>query len=146
MGGGGVVCAKGVAAQPCARGAPTSDPPARPPPAHHLPPATRHQLQEEKRRRTALREARIAFLEEEVPALAARGADMASLRRKMSEVNKKLGEKFEISEAELQGTYDACRQLMEAGEVRGCGARSGGGGVGAAASQAGGRRKPWPGA
>lgn len=74
--------------------------------------------QEEKRRRTALREARIAFLEEEVPALVARGATVPALRKKMAEVNKKLGEKFEISEAELQGTYDACRQLMEAGEVR----------------------------
>jgi hypothetical protein len=31
---------------------------------------------EDKRRRTALREARIAFLEEEVPALVARGATM----------------------------------------------------------------------
>lgn len=75
--------------------------------------------QEEKRRRTALREARIAFLEEEVPALVARNASMESLKKKMAEVNKKLGDKFEISESELQGTYDACRQLMEAGEVRG---------------------------
>ena len=72
--------------------------------------------EEEKRRRTALREARIAFLEEEVPALVARGAGMPALAKKMAEVNKKLGEKFEISEAELRGTYDACRQLMEAGE------------------------------
>lgn len=83
--------------------------------------------QEEKRRRQALREARIAFLEEEVPALVSRGAAMPALRRKMADVNKRLGEKFEISEAELQGTYDACRQLLDAGEVRG-GWRAGGGG------------------
>jgi hypothetical protein len=43
---------------------------------------------------------------------------MAALRKKMAEVNKKLGDKFEIADSELQGTFDACRQLMEAGEVR----------------------------
>ena len=93
------------------------------PPALQLRPLTRCPAlhargpQEEKRRRTALREARIAFLEEEVPALVARGAELSVLRRKMADVNKRLGDKFEISEAELQGTYDACRQLLEAGEV-----------------------------
>jgi hypothetical protein len=35
---------------------------------------------EEKRRRTALREARLAFLEEEVPALVARGVEEATIR------------------------------------------------------------------
>ncbi|GBF88960.1 cell division protein [Raphidocelis subcapitata] len=41
---------------------------------------------------------------------------MAALRKKMADVNKRLGEKFEISDSELQGTFDACRQLMAAGE------------------------------
>lgn len=35
---------------------------------------------EEKRRRTALKEARIAFLEEEIPALVARKTDMAVIK------------------------------------------------------------------
>lgn len=35
---------------------------------------------EEKRRRTALKEARIAFLEEEIPALVARNTDMAVIK------------------------------------------------------------------
>jgi len=43
---------------------------------------------------------------------------MAALRKKMADVNKRLGEKFEIADSELLGTFDACRQLMEAGEVR----------------------------
>jgi hypothetical protein len=100
--------------------APRSSPPTPPPPIKRPPPHPECQ-QEEKRRRTALREARIAFLEEEVPALVARGAGMGALRKKMAEVNKKLGDKFDISDSELQGTYDACRQLMEAGEVGGAG-------------------------
>eukprot|EP00775_Hariotina_reticulata_P010429 gene10429-10587_t len=71
---------------------------------------------EEKRRRTALREARIAFLEEEVPALVARGATMEAIKRKLSDVNKKLGEKFEISETELLGTVEACSALLAEGQ------------------------------
>lgn len=36
--------------------------------------------EEEKRRRTALREARIAFLEEEIPALVAKGTDITTIK------------------------------------------------------------------
>ncbi|KAF8073094.1 FTSH5 [Scenedesmus sp. PABB004] len=71
---------------------------------------------EEKRRRTALREARIAFLEEEVPALVARRTPVDAIRKKAAEVNKKLGDKFEISEAELLSTVDACTSLLAEGQ------------------------------
>lgn len=71
---------------------------------------------EEKRRRTALKEARIAFLEEEIPALVARKTDMAVIKRKLAEVNKKLGEKFEISDTELASTVEACSSLLAEGQ------------------------------
>jgi hypothetical protein len=37
-------------------------------------------------------------------------------RRKLSEVNKKLGEKFEISETELLSTVEACSALLAEGQ------------------------------
>jgi len=71
--------------------------------------------EEEKRRRTALREARIAFLEEELPALVAGGATPAALEARLQEVNKRLGEKFEISALEMQGTVDAVSVILAEG-------------------------------
>lgn len=49
-------------------------------PQHPTNQPTNPQQGEEKRRRTALREARIAFLEEEVPALVARRVDMEVIK------------------------------------------------------------------
>jgi hypothetical protein len=40
----------------------------------------------------------------------------AACRRKASEVNKKLGEKFEISETELLSTVEACSALLAEGQ------------------------------
>jgi hypothetical protein len=40
----------------------------------------------------------------------------AACRRKAAEVNKKLGEKFEISETELLGTVEACSALLAEGQ------------------------------
>lgn len=37
-------------------------------------------------------------------------------RKKLAEVNKKLGDKFEISEVELLSTVDACKTLLLEGE------------------------------
>jgi len=71
--------------------------------------------EDDKKKRTALKEARIAFLEEEVPALVARGASIDDVRKKAAEVNKKLGSKFEISDTELQSTLEACQKLLEEG-------------------------------
>lgn len=51
-------------------------------------------------------------------------------RRKMGEINKKLGEKFEISDAELVSTVDACSQLMAEGadlDIGGASTQVGGG-------------------
>lgn len=45
-------------------------------------------------------------------------------RKKLSEVNKKLGDKFEISETELLSTVDACKALMEEGQDIDTGAAS----------------------
>lgn len=45
-------------------------------------------------------------------------------RRKLSEVNKKLGSKFEISETELLSTVDACKALMAEGQDIDTGAAS----------------------
>jgi hypothetical protein len=51
-----------------------------------------------------LREARIAFLEEELPALVAKGATMEAIRKRCATINAKLGEKFEITDTELVGS------------------------------------------
>jgi hypothetical protein len=48
----------------------------------------------------------------------------ATLRKKLVEVNKKLGEKFEISDSELLSTVDACKALMEEGQDIDTGAAS----------------------
>jgi hypothetical protein len=40
----------------------------------------------------------------------------AARRRKAAEVNKKLGEKFEISETELLSTVEACSTLLAEGQ------------------------------
>jgi hypothetical protein len=37
-------------------------------------------------------------------------------RKKLAEVNKKLGEKFEISETELLSTVEACSSLLAEGQ------------------------------
>jgi cell division protease FtsH len=71
--------------------------------------------EEEKRRRTALREARIAFLEEELPALVAGGASQEQLEARLKEVNKRLGDKFEIGLLEMQGTVDAVGVILAEG-------------------------------
>lgn len=41
---------------------------------------------------------------------------LCSHRKKLADVNKKLGEKFEISETELMSTLDACRALLSEGQ------------------------------
>lgn len=74
-----------------------------------------HVQEDAKKKRTALKEARIAFLEEEVPALVAKGASLAEVKVKCKNVNTKLGSKFEISETELEGTYEACSKLLREG-------------------------------
>lgn len=71
--------------------------------------------EDDKKKRTALKEARIAFLEEEVPALVAKGVSLAEVKAKSKAVNSKLGSKFEISETELEGTYEACSKLLREG-------------------------------
>jgi hypothetical protein len=38
-------------------------------------------------------------------------------RKKLAEVNKKLGDKFEISDAELASTLEACRSLLSSGQT-----------------------------
>lgn len=72
--------------------------------------------EDEKKKRTALKEARIAFLEEEVPSMVSKGAKLAKVIKKSIEVNKRLGEKFSISESEIEGTYEACLSLIGQGE------------------------------
>lgn len=67
---------------------------------------------EERRRKRA---ARTAFLEEEVPALVAKGATLADVEKQRVEINAKLGEKFEVTESEVVSTYDACKLLLEQG-------------------------------
>lgn len=57
---------------------------------------------DEKRKRTAAKEARIAFLEEQLPAMVAGGAGLDALRRKAADINRRLGDKFEIPDSELQ--------------------------------------------
>jgi hypothetical protein len=57
---------------------------------------------DEKRKRTAAKEARIAFLEEQVPAMVAGGAGLDALRKKAADINRRLGDKFEIPDSELQ--------------------------------------------
>jgi hypothetical protein len=49
---------------------------------------------------------------------------LLSCRKKLDEVNKKLGEKFEISETELLSTVDACKALMAEGQDIDTGAAS----------------------
>lgn len=62
-----------------------------------------------------LKEVRIAFLEEELPALVAKGASLADARVRCAVINQKLGEKFEIADAELTGTFEACVSVIASG-------------------------------
>jgi len=71
--------------------------------------------EEDKRKRTQLKEARLAFLEEELPALVAKGATLAQAQAKAKEINAKLGSKLEISDTEVAQTYEACVGLLKEG-------------------------------
>ncbi|KAG2434015.1 hypothetical protein HYH02_012475 [Chlamydomonas schloesseri] len=69
----------------------------------------------EKKKKTALKEARIAFLEEEVPGLVAKGASLDDVRKRAQPVNARLGAKLAIGDGEIQTTYEACRLLLSEG-------------------------------
>lgn len=45
----------------------------------------------------------------------AKGVSLAEVKAKSKAVNSKLGSKFEISETELEGTYEACSKLLREG-------------------------------
>ncbi|GLI63674.1 hypothetical protein VaNZ11_006712 [Volvox africanus] len=72
-------------------------------------------LEAEKKKKMALKEARIAFLEEEVPGMVAKGATIDDIRKRCSSINTRLGTKLAIADSELVSTYDACRMLLSEG-------------------------------
>ncbi|KAG2487345.1 hypothetical protein HYH03_014060 [Edaphochlamys debaryana] len=69
----------------------------------------------EKKKKTALKEARIAFLEEEVPGMVARGATLDDIRKRCASLNGRLGSKLAIADSEVVSTYEACRTLLSEG-------------------------------
>ncbi|KAG2425174.1 hypothetical protein HXX76_013928 [Chlamydomonas incerta] len=69
----------------------------------------------DKKKKTALKEARIAFLEEEVPGLVAKGASLDDVRKRAQPINSRLGAKLAIGDGEIQSTYEACRLLLSEG-------------------------------
>ncbi|GFR46161.1 hypothetical protein Agub_g7689 [Astrephomene gubernaculifera] len=69
----------------------------------------------EKKKKLALKEARIAFLEEEVPGLVVKGATLDDIRKRCAAVNSRLGPKLEIADSEVVSTYEACRALLSEG-------------------------------
>ncbi|GIL87770.1 hypothetical protein Vretifemale_15817 [Volvox reticuliferus] len=72
-------------------------------------------LEAEKKKKMALKEARIAFLEEEVPGMVAKGATIDEIRSRCRSINSRLGSKLAIADSELVSTYDACRMLLSEG-------------------------------
>lgn len=63
----------------------------------------------------ALREARVAFLEEEVPGMVARGAGLEAVKAKATALNVRLGPKMELMDSEVASTYEACKGLLGEG-------------------------------
>ncbi|KAJ9527710.1 hypothetical protein QJQ45_025987 [Haematococcus lacustris] len=71
--------------------------------------------EDEKRKKSQLKEVRTAFLEEELPALVAKGITLEEAQKRTAAINKRLGAKLQIGEQELASTWEACQLLLKEG-------------------------------